>query len=122
MLIVSICAVEFAGTPVRGKYSNPRLGYEVNLPSGVVCMKSEPDHGCEFNISMRLAESEWKTDSLPLWYMWVSGEMNTGGENTLARAIDRAATVGISGRAGAMVLARGSYKRPAGSRTAYAAQ
>lgn len=108
-LIVTLCATAFAATPIRGKYANARLGYEVNLPPGIVCMKSEPDHGCGFDISLRFAESEWKTDSLPARYMWVSGEMNTGDENTLERAINRAATVGTAGRAGAMVLGRKSY-------------
>ena len=62
-----------------------------------------------FNISLRFAESEWKSDSLPSRYMWVSGEMNTGDENTLERAVQRAVTVGTEGRAGAMVLGRRSF-------------
>jgi hypothetical protein len=41
--------------------------------------------------------------------MWVSGEMNTGDENTLERAVQRALTVGTAGRAGAIVLGRKSY-------------
>jgi hypothetical protein len=109
LLIVTSCTAAFAATPVRGKYSNARLAYEVNLPPGVVCMRSEPDHGCGFNVALRFAESEFKTDSLPPRYMWVSGEMNTGGENTLERAVQRAVTMGTAGRAGAIVLGRKSY-------------
>jgi hypothetical protein len=99
----------FAAMPVHGKYANARLGYEVNLPPGVVCMRSEPDRGCGFNIALRFAESEWKTDALPSRYMWVSGELNTGDENTLERAVQKAITVETAGRAGAMVLGRKSY-------------
>jgi hypothetical protein len=109
ILIMTLCTAAFAATPVRGKYSNSRLGYEVNLPPGVVCMKSEPDYGCGFNVALRFAESEWKTDSPPARYMWVSGEMNTGDENTLERAVQRAVTLGTAGRAGAIVLGRKSY-------------
>jgi len=72
-------------------------------------MKSEPDHGCGFNVSLRFAESEWKIDSLPSRYMWVSGEVNTGNENTMERAVQRVLAVGTTGRAGAMVLGRRSY-------------
>lgn len=79
------------------------------MPPGVVCMRSEPDYGCGFNISLRFAESEWKTDSLPARYMWVSGEINNGGENTLERAVQRAVTVSTAGRVGAIVLGRKSY-------------
>jgi hypothetical protein len=113
ILFVALCATAstsaFAATPVRGKYANPRLGYEVNLPPGVVCMISEPDRGCGFNIALRFAESEFRTDSLPTRYMWVSGELNTGDVNTLERAVQRAVTVGTTGRAGAVVLGRKSY-------------
>jgi hypothetical protein len=109
LLILALDMAGLAATPVRGKYSNPKLGYEVNLPPSVVCMKSEPDHGCGFNVSLRFAESEWKADSPPARFMWVSGEMNTGDENTLERAVQRALTMGTSGRAGAMVLGRRSY-------------
>lgn len=108
-LLMTLCTAAMAVTPVRGKYSNPGLGFEVRLPPGVVCMKREPDHGCGFNISMRFTEPEWKTDSLPARYMWVSGEMNTGAENTMERAVQRASMVGTSGRAGASVLRRNSY-------------
>jgi hypothetical protein len=113
LLLMTLCTVAcmtvFAATAVRGKYSNPRLGYEVNLPPGAVCMLSEPDHGCGFNISLRFAESELKADSLPARHMWVSGEMNTGEENTLERAVQRAVTVATAGRAGALELGRKSY-------------
>jgi hypothetical protein len=94
---------------VRGKYSNPTLGYEVSLPPGVVCMRSEPDRGCGFNIALRFAESAWAIDALPLRYMWVSGERNTGDEKTLERAVQKAIALGTSGRAGAMVLGRSSH-------------
>jgi hypothetical protein len=113
ILFATLCAAAstsaFAATSVRGKYSNLRLGYEIKLPPGVVCMTSEPDHGCGFNIALRFAESEFKTDALPARYMWVSGEMNTGNVNTLERAVQRAITVGAAGRAGAVVLGRKSY-------------
>jgi hypothetical protein len=109
LLIAGFCAAASAATPARGKYSNTRLGYEVNLPPGVVCMRSDPDRGCGFNIALRFAESEWKTDAPPARYMWVSGELNTGDENTLERAVQRAVTVGTAGRAGAIVLQRKSY-------------
>lgn len=109
VLLAALSTPVFASSPVRGRYSNDRLGYEVNLPPGVVCMKSEPDHGCGFNVALRFAESEWRTDSLPSRYMWVSGEVNTGDENTLERAVQRVTTVGTEGRAGAMVLGRKSF-------------
>jgi hypothetical protein len=105
---MTLCTAASAA-PVRGKYSNGKLGYELNLPPGIVCMRSEPDHGCGFNVALRFAESEWKIDSLPSRYIWVVGEMNTGDENTLERAVQRAVTVGTSGRAGAIVLGRKSY-------------
>jgi hypothetical protein len=101
--------VSLAVTPVRGKYSNGRLGYEVTLPAGLVCMKSEPDQGCGFNTALRFAESEWKADAPPARYMWVSGEMNTGDENTMERAVQKAVTVNTASRAGAIVLGR-KYK------------
>jgi hypothetical protein len=107
--IAALCAAASAATPVRGKYFNTRLGYEVALPPGVVCMRLEPDRGCGFNIALRFAESEWKTDAPPARYMWVSGEFNTGDENTLERAVQRAVNVGTAGRAGAIVLQRKSY-------------
>lgn len=69
-------------------------------------MRSEPDQGCGFNVAMRFTESEWKTDSLPPRYMWVSGELNTGDENTLERAVQKTAREDTDGRAGAMVLGR----------------
>jgi hypothetical protein len=109
ILLIMTLSMAAIAAPVRGKYSNGKLGYELNLPSGVVCMRSEPDHGCGFDVSLRFSESEWKIDSLPSRYMWVSGEMNTGGENTLERAVQRAVMVGTVGRAGAVVLGRRSY-------------
>ena len=108
-LLLTLCTAAMAVTPVRGKYSNAGLGFEVRLPPSVVCMRPEPDHGCGFNISMRFTESEWKTDLLPARYMWVSGEMNTGGENTLERAVQRPSMLGTSGCAGASVQRRKSY-------------
>jgi len=108
-LIAALSTPMFAASPVRGKYSNERLGFEVNLPPGVVCMKSELDHGCGFNVALRFAESEWKTDSLPARYMWVSGEWNTGDANTLERAVQRDVILGTEGRAGALILGRKSF-------------
>jgi len=68
---------------MHGKYSNLKLGYEVNLPPGVVCARSETNYGCGFSSMLRLAESEWKTDSLPARYMWASGEINNGSGNEI---------------------------------------
>jgi hypothetical protein len=106
---MTLCTAAIAVAPVRGKYSNPGLAYEVSLPPGVACRSAEPDYGCGFKISVRFTESEWKTDSLPSRSMWVSGEMNAGGENTPERAVQRASMGGTSGRAGASVLRRKSY-------------
>jgi hypothetical protein len=59
---------------------------------------------------MRFAEVELKPDSLPARYMWVSGELNTGAENTLERAVQKTVTVETTGRAGAVVLNRQSRR------------
>jgi hypothetical protein len=108
-LWAATCTSGFAATAARVRYINPRLGYEVNLPTGVVCMISEPDHGCGFNIALRFTEAEFRTDALPVRYMWASGEVNTGDENTLERAVQRAVNTATEGRAGAVVLGRKSY-------------
>jgi hypothetical protein len=105
-LVVAICTQALAVSPVRGKYANSRLGYEVKLPSGVVCMRSEPDQGCGFNIALRFTESDWKTDSLPPRYIWVGGELNTGDENTLERAVEKTTRQDTSGRVDTMELGR----------------
>ena len=46
ILFVTILHPASAVTPTHGKYSSSRLGYEVTLPSGAVCMRAEPDRGC----------------------------------------------------------------------------